>query len=219
VLDSLPRRSGERPQVLVALTDACDETVPTTFRHDCHATRQVRVEPGEASALRPALQPSASRHGRRSRSRAARETLLLPLWGFAWRCPWRRGRLRLGHWHRLRLGRRGGLGSPRLEWRRPRWLARTRRVTRVWHGDRDLAPPRRARLTLDGRQPALDDYSDHLTLRQGQPRELHPSAILLAAGQGLRGRREASEMESAAGTFSRGYARGTRKGAPAHRER
>jgi len=36
--------------------------------------------------------------------------LLLPLWGFAWRCPWRRGGLRLGHWHRLRLGHGGGWG-------------------------------------------------------------------------------------------------------------
>src|SRR5882762_10047966 len=140
---------------------------------------------------------------RLGKSLPPRGTLLLPLWGFAWRCPWRRGRLRLGHWHRRRLG----------------WFARTRRVTRVWHGDRDLALPRRARLHLEGRQPSLDEHPDHLTLRQGQPRELPPSAILLAAGQGLRGRREPSEMESAAGTFSRGYARGTRKGAPAYRER
>jgi len=56
-------------------------------------------------------------------------------------------------------------------------------------------------LRLEGRQPALDDHSDLLTLRQGQPGEF------LAAGQGLRGRREPSKMESAAGTSSRGSAR------------
>ena len=40
------------------------------------------------------------------------------------------------HWGRLR--------SHRLEWRRPRWLARTRRVARVWHGDNLLRnEPRR----------------------------------------------------------------------------
>jgi len=66
------------------------------------------------------------------RRRWSRRELLLPLWGFTWRCPWRRRRLRLGH--RLRLWHWGRLRSHRLEWRRPRWLARTRRVARVWHG-------------------------------------------------------------------------------------
>src|SRR5438552_1917112 len=44
----------------------------------------------------------------------------VPLWRFAWRCPWRRGGLRLGHWRRLGLGLgyRGGLGPHWLEWRR-----------------------------------------------------------------------------------------------------
>ena len=89
--------------------------------------------------------------------------LLLPLWWFAWRCPWRGG-LRLGHWRRLGLGHRGGLGSHRLEWRRPRWLAWTRRVTRVWHGDSLLRNEHRRR----GRRP--DDLAELVVVfRVGQP--------------------------------------------------
>ena len=89
--------------------------------------------------------------------------LLLPLWWFAWRCPWRGG-LRLGHWRRLGLGHRGGLGSHRLEWRRPRWLAWTRRVTRVWHGDSVLRNEDRRR----GRRP--DDLAELVVVfRVGQP--------------------------------------------------
>ena len=88
--------------------------------------------------------------------------LLLPLWWFAWRCPWRGG-LRLGHWRRLGLGHRGGLGSHRLEWRRPRWLAWTRRVTRVWHGDSLLRNEHRRR----GRRP--DDLAELVVVfRVGQ---------------------------------------------------
>src|SRR5438105_6420433 len=103
-------------------------------RRRTHKALRHRSTPADRSRLvPPAEQPG--RPAVRYRPQPARRSwvtdrvgeLLLPLVGLAWRCPWRWGGLRL--WHR------GGLGSHRLEWRRPRWLAGARRVTRVWHGD------------------------------------------------------------------------------------
>src|SRR5437016_251097 len=109
-----------------------------------HPRRGRDGRPGRRSRNPDLLPPENTDRGRRVApgSRIASESYFFPLWGFAWRCPWRWGGLRLGHWRRLRLGlgHRGGAGSHRLEWRRPRWLAWARRVTRVWHGDSLFIP-------------------------------------------------------------------------------
>jgi hypothetical protein len=69
-------------------------------------------------------------------------------------------------------------------------------------------------LRLEGHEPPLDEHSDHLRLRQGQPRELPPSALLLAAGQGSSRQARAVEDGVRRGNIPSRVCQGTRRERP-----